>query len=137
MGKRLTIVFTLAVLSVSSVMAQNTMFLRKSPISHLNETDRKILRETIDELLVSPDGTVSNWENPETGSGGRVKVLDTEQTNGLTCRNIRARNQARGRQADGIYRLCKEADGKWRFAPTDKSSVPETTTEDTTQQEAN
>ena len=133
MGKRLTIVFTLAVLCVSSVMAQNTMFLRKSPIAHLNDTDRKILRETIDALLVSPDGTVSNWENPETGSGGRVKVLDTEEINGLTCRNIRARNQARGRQADGIYRLCKGSDGNWKFAASDKSAVPDTAIEQTTE----
>jgi surface antigen len=125
MGCRLTIVFVLAILSFNSAMAQNTMFLRKSPIAHLDETDRKILRETIDEVLASPDGTVIDWENPATGSGGRVKALDTEQINDLTCRNIRARNQARGRQADGIYRLCKGADDKWKFAASDKSAVPD------------
>ncbi|MGI9290103.1 MAG: RT0821/Lpp0805 family surface protein [Gammaproteobacteria bacterium] len=125
MGLRLTLIVALSIMTANAVMAQNTMFLRKSPIAQLNEQDRKLLRDTIDKLLVSPDGTVLDWQNPDTGSGGRVKVLDTEESDKLTCRKIRARNQARGRQADGIYRLCKEPEGEWRFASTDKSVIPE------------
>ena len=105
-----------AVLTGSITLAQNTMFLRNSPIAHLDEQDRKILRETIEEVLESPDGTVLDWSNPDTGSHGRVKVLDTHEDLDTICRNLRARNQARGRQADGIYRLCKAADGSWKFA---------------------
>ena len=63
----------LTILAASTALAQNTMFLRKSPIAHLNEDDRKILRETIDQALESPDGTVLDWSNETTGSGGRVK----------------------------------------------------------------
>jgi surface antigen len=105
-----------AVLTGGSTLAQNTMFLRNSPIAHLDEQDREILRETIEEVLESPDGTVLDWSNPDTGSHGRVKVLDTHEDLGTICRNLRARNQARSRQADGIYRLCKAADGSWKFA---------------------
>jgi surface antigen len=99
-------------------LAQNTMFLRESPIAHLSEEDRQILRATIDEVLESPDGTVKDWSNPATGSHGRVKVLDTVEDAKLntTCRNLRARNEARNRKADGIYRLCKAEDGSWKFA---------------------
>ena len=100
----------------STVLAQNTMFMRDSPIAHLDEQDRKILRNTIDELLKSPDGTVMDWSNPDTGSNGRVKVLDTHEDLDTVCRNLRARNEARGRKADGTYRLCKAEDGSWKFA---------------------
>lgn len=125
MRLHLTLIVALTVMTANAAMAQNTMFLRKSPIAHLNDADRTLLRETIDKLLASPDGTVLDWNNPDTGSGGRVKVLDTEDVEGMTCRNIRARNQAKGRQADGIYRLCKEPEGNWRFAEAGKSAVPE------------
>ncbi|MCP4001070.1 MAG: hypothetical protein GY727_09190 [Gammaproteobacteria bacterium] len=117
-------------LPASTVLAQNTMFLRESPIAHLDKQDRKILHQTINEILNSPDGTVMDWSNPKTGSNGRVKVLDTHKDLGTVCRNIRARNEARGRKADGIYRLCKAKDGSWKFAPpasaTDKGSNTET-----------
>lgn len=129
-GQRLIIFSLLAVLGVGPVLAQNTMFLRRSPIAHLNEDDRQMLRETINQLLESPDGTVMDWENPDTGSGGRVKVLDTEEVDGMTCRNIRARNQARGRQADGVYRLCQDETGTWRFATADRSAVPQSNPDD-------
>ena len=102
-------VFVLLSMPVISVpaFAQNTMFLRDSPIAHLDEDDRKILRETIEKALESPDGTVIEWSNPDTGSNGRVKVLDTQEdaTLNTTCRNLRARNEARSRRADGVYRL--------------------------------
>lgn len=106
----------MTVLISTATLAQNTMFLRNSPIAHLNTEDREILRQTIDEALAAPDGTVLEWSNPNTGSNGRVKVLDTHEEQGLTCRNLRARNEAHGRRADGIYRLCQDEDGAWRFA---------------------
>jgi len=127
MKLRMTGIFVLlSVLAANTTLAQNTMFLRKSPIAHLNEDDREILRETINQALESPDGTVLDWSNEKTRSGGRVKVLDTEETEGMVCRNIRARNQARGRLADGTYRLCKAEDGTWRFATVSKPAVRET-----------
>ena len=109
----LLIMLTTASLSVS---AQNTMFLRQSPIAHLDEQDRKILRETIKQVLEATDGTLIEWSNPDSGSNGRVKVLDTTEQNGMPCRSVRARNQSNGRQADGIYKLCKDNTGTWRFA---------------------
>lgn len=113
-----------ALLVSSAGLAQNTMFLRNSPIAHLNEVDRQILRETIEEALEAPDGTVMEWSNPDTGSGGRVKVLDTHEDQGLVCRSLRARNEAHGRRADGIYRLCRDEGGNWRFAATERTPPP-------------
>ena len=103
-------------LATEAALAQNTMFLRRSPIAQLDDADRALLRETIDEALKAPDGTVLDWSNPKTGSRGRIKVLDTHEDLGTTCRNLRARNESRGRQSDGIYRLCLAKDGTWKFA---------------------
>lgn len=102
--------------------AQNTMFLRNSPIAHLDDKDRQILRATIEQVLEEPDGTLIEWSNPDSGSNGRIKVLDTRDDGSLLCRNVRARNISHGRQADGIYRLCKDEQGKWRFASAGSES---------------
>ena len=117
-----TVILSLCALSA---FAQNTMFLRDSPIAHLDEADRTILRQTIEQALESEDGTVIDWANPDSGSFGRVKVLDTETVgpDELTCRNIRARNESHGRKADGIYRLCEDEDGNWKFAAAGKSAL--------------
>ena len=116
-------------LSAAGALAQNTMFLRQSPIAHLDEADRKILRETIEQVLEADDGTVMEWANPDSGSFGRVKVLDTAIVGEeeMVCRNIRARNESRGRKADGIYRLCKDEDDNWKFAAAGKSAINEAT----------
>ena len=113
-----------ALLVSNAGLTQNTMFLRNSPIAHLNEVDRQILRNTIEEALEAPDGTIMEWSNPDTGSTGRVKVLDTHEDQGLVCRSLRARSEAHGRRADGIYRLCRDDTGKWRFASTERTPTP-------------
>jgi surface antigen len=136
--KIFTLIFSLVLVMLSTgAIAQNTMFLRDSPIAHLNEQDRQILRQTLNELIESPDGTVMDWSNPDTDSKGRVKVLDTHEDLGTVCRSLRARNEARGRKADGTYRLCKAEDGSWKFAAplsaSDKASNTENREADQTE----
>ena len=112
---------TLTLVSVS-LSAQNLNFLRESPIGWLDDQDRAILRATIDAVMAAPDGTTTDWLNPETGSTGRLQVLDTHEDFGTTCRRLRMRNEAKGRKAGATYRLCLSADGQWRFAPSDETS---------------
>jgi len=109
----------LAVLAscMTAVNAQNLNFLGKSPLAWLDEQDQAILRETIDAVLLAPDGTTTDWLNTATGNRGRVQVIDELQDFGTTCRHIRMRNEARGRVDGGVYRLCLATDGKWKFAP--------------------
>jgi surface antigen len=104
-------------LTTLAASAQNVLFLRDSPIAWMDDTDEAILRETIEAVLAAPDGTVTDWLNPETGSKGRVQVTDTDQDFGTTCRRLRMRNEASGRKGGGNYRLCLSKDGQWRFAP--------------------
>lgn len=111
---------TVALALVSaSLSAQNLNFLRESPIGWLDDQDRAILRATIDAVMAAPDGTTTDWLNPETGSTGRLQVLDTHDDFGTTCRRLRMRNEAKGRKAGATYRLCLSSDGQWRFAPSD------------------
>ena len=118
--------FTALVLSfgIMTASAQNLLFLRESPIAWMNDADEAILRATIDAVLAAPDGTTTDWLNPETGSHGRVQVTDTHEDFGTTCRRLRMRNEASGRKGGGNYRLCLSTDGQWKFAPYTDPSQP-------------
>jgi len=115
--KRLLIAVVALAGCASVVNAQNLSFLRDSPIGWMDKQDQAILRQTIDAVLVAPDGTKTDWLNTATGSRGQVQVIDELQDFGTTCRHIRMRNEAGGRRDGGVYRLCLATDGKWKFAP--------------------
>mgnify|MGYP001819680661 CR=1 FL=1 len=121
-GVRLTALVLLLV--TTTAVAQNLLFLRESPIAWMNDADEAILRATIDAVLAAPDGTTTDWLNPETGSNGRVQVTDTHEDFGTTCRRLRMRTDASGRKSGGNYRLCLSTDGQWKFAPYTDPSQP-------------
>ena len=106
-----------ALLIAVAASAQNSAFLRDSPIASMDETDRKILRSTIESLVTAPDGTETSWFNPETGSKGKLQVTNTHADMGTTCRNIKFYNESKGRRGGGEYRLCLAKDDTWKFAP--------------------
>jgi surface antigen len=109
--------------------AQNTSFLRKSPVAGMDAKDQAILRAALDEVLAAPDGTTKDWKNPETGSFGRIQVLDSHKDMGTTCRNVRMSSEASGRKGAGNYRLCLADDNTWRFAPNQSSTAAKPVTE--------
>jgi surface antigen len=115
--QRLLVCLTVLVGCMTTASAQNLNFLGKSPLAGMDKQDQAILRQTIDAVLLAPDGTTTDWLNTVTGSRGRVQVIDELQDFGTTCRHIRMRNEARGRVDGGVYRLCLAKDGKWKFAP--------------------
>lgn len=110
----------------TAASAQNLNFLRESPIGWLDESDQAILEATIDALLEAPDGTTTDWLNPETGAHGRIQVMDTHQDFGTTCRRMKMRNEAKGRKGGGTYRLCQAEDDTWKFAPVKDQPMKET-----------
>jgi surface antigen len=108
----------LVALMAPLLMAQNTSFLSKGPIAYLTEADDELLQAAFDEALdQKADGETVEWSNPDTGHGGSIKVLDTHEDYGTTCRTLRTATQAAGRSGGGDYRLCKAADDTWQFAP--------------------
>jgi surface antigen len=117
--------FALLTCMAVSASAQNYLFLRDSPIGWLDAKDQQILLGAINSVLDSPDGTKIDWSNPDSGSNGRIQVLDKHEDFGTTCRSIRMRNEAKGRKSGGNYRLCLSEDGQWRFAPNAEEPAPE------------
>ena len=115
-----------ALMQAGVVAAQNMSFLRESPIGWMDEADQQILTAAVDELLEEPDGTVKDWVNPDSTAQGRLKVFDTHEDYGTTCRNIKMHIEAKGRKDGGIVRLCKANDGSWKFAPTRESTSDKT-----------
>ena len=113
----LALIATLLLTGITAATAQNTLFLRDSPIAFMDDQDEAILRATIDAVMAAPDGTTTDWLNPATGSKGRVQVLDTGEDFDTTCRHIRMRNEASNRKSGGTFRLCLAKDGSWKFAP--------------------
>jgi len=113
----LALIATLLLTGITAATAQNTLFLRDSPIAFMDDQDEAILRATIDAVMAAPDGTTTDWLNPATGSKGRVQVLDTGEDFDTTCRHIHLRNEASNRKSGGTFRLCLAKDGSWKFAP--------------------
>ena len=102
-------------------LAQNMSFMRESPIAWMDDSDKAVLEAAVDALLEQPDGTVSDWSNEDATAQGRLKVFDTHEDYGTTCRNIKMLIEAQGRKDGGVVRLCKAADDSWKFAPTRES----------------
>jgi len=118
MHKICRLIAGLLLVLAAPISAQNMSFLTSAPIAQLDDADKKILRETVrDALDNQPDGETVEWLNPDTEATGTIRVLDTHEDFGTTCRTIRTFTRAGGREGGGIHRLCKAEDDSWRFAP--------------------
>jgi surface antigen len=107
-----------AVLVSTSAFAQGFRWLDTSPVAHFNDEDWDMLRSTARPLLDNgADGSEDSWKNPDSGSYGSIKVLNTFQKDGLRCRRTYFSNSAGGFHGTGIFNLCKVADGSWKIAP--------------------
>lgn len=107
-----------AILLSASAFAQGYRWLDTSPVAHFNDEDWTMLRSTARAVLDNgADGTEDSWRNPDSGSYGSIKVLNTYEQNGLRCRRTYFSNSAGGFHGTGIFNLCKVADGTWKIAP--------------------
>ena len=112
------LIASIAVGTGGSLAAQNLTFLEKSPISYLTASDEELVRAAWAEALNDrADGETVEWQNDETGHFGSIRVLDTHEDFGTTCRTVRSRTRAGGLDGGGRWRACKADDGSWRFAP--------------------
>ncbi len=110
-------------LVISGLSAQNISFLQRTPIAYMNDADQDMLRPAFaDALNEQPDGAVVEWRNPDTEHGGTITVVDTHEDFDTTCRTVRVFAKAGGREGSGVYRLCKDQDDRWRFAPVRRAT---------------
>ncbi len=103
---------------VTTAAAANTWFARESAVAYMTDEDQALLTSTMNDLLDNqPDGTTVRWKSPDSDASGRLAVGKTHQDYGTTCRLIKMENTAKGVTGAGKYRLCKDDQSVWRFAP--------------------
>jgi surface antigen len=117
---------SLLALTMPFVMAQNINFLSRGPVAYMDDADKAILRQAINDALNDhADGETVEWTNPDTDNGGTITLVDTHEDYGTTCRSVRSTTRAAGRSGGGNYRLCKAEDDTWQFAPNRRQTDPD------------
>jgi len=112
----------LATALAAPATAQNIGFLRRGPVAYLSESEQILYRDTLRRALEeAADGETVEWRSDESAARGSFEVLDTHEDYGTTCRTVRTRTTAAGRQGGGALRLCRAEDGEWRLAPARRS----------------
>lgn len=113
--KRAILVCSL-LLAATGAAAQNLQFLRDQPISYFKGKDMEIFLGTLDKLLEKDViGALASWQNPETGSRGKMKLLRSFEMDGLPCKKVQVANSAGGRSSNSAMDLCKVGD-EWKIA---------------------
>ena len=105
-------------LITTSLAAQNVNFLSGRPIADMSKSEIDLLKATVGEALNDlDDGEMVDWVSNESDSSGSVRVLDTHEDYGTTCRSLELRNTVKGVDGGGRVRLCMADSGAWKFAP--------------------
>jgi surface antigen len=96
------------------------MFLQKgAPTAYFTEQDFKLMEQTLEEALKKqPEGATSDWENPKSGSSGKITIVQSYEAQGLPCKRVKAFNTAKDRSSEGEFDFCEQTDGQWKAVPT-------------------
>jgi surface antigen len=110
----------LSVWACACALGQNLGFLKDSPIGTLTDADVSMMRGAIAATLQGTDsGTYRTWQNPETGSSGKITMMSKFNTqDGRECRKLRVETHTR-RGGDGAstVSMCRTGDGDWKADP--------------------
>jgi surface antigen len=103
-------------LAAANTAAQNWVsLLKNTPAEYFDDEDLRLFldaaRKTLDQ---APDNQPVTWENPKSRNRGEMTVLRTFESKGRSCKEVRVRNEARGRKSDNRRILCK-VDERWRL----------------------
>jgi surface antigen len=89
--------------------------LKNTPAEYFDDEDLRLFldaaRKTLDQ---APDNQPVTWENPRSRNRGEMTVLRTFESKGNSCKEVRVRNESRGRKSDNRRTLCK-VDERWRL----------------------
>lgn len=92
--------------------------LRDLPFTVASDEDREMMREAIAESLENqPDGVTTGWKNPETGSQGIIRPVESFQRDGMQCRRLQLRNVIDEQSNEWMFNFCKTPEGDWKLAP--------------------
>ena len=104
------------VLAAPGAAAQNWVtLLKNTPAESFDDEDLRLFldaaRKTLNE---APDNQPVTWENPKSRNRGEMTVLRSFESRGNACKEVRVRNESRGRKSDNRRILCK-VDERWRL----------------------
>jgi surface antigen len=75
-----------------------------------------LLRTTVRELLESGEvGAEREWENPETGHGGRATLLRVFSMEKRPCGRVEQEMRGSNGTHHRTFDICKQADGSWKI----------------------
>jgi surface antigen len=94
-----------------------TGFLKNSPIAYFKEQDFQMMKQAAETVLNSEDPNASEtWKNSATGNSGEIKTLKSYNApDGRPCKQLRVDNRARAVQGASAPKICRTADGIWKF----------------------
>lgn len=91
--------------------------LRYAPVNYFTESDWSLFKETAIEVLENRKvGTMTEWENPETGHRGSFTLLTRFELEGQPCGKVKIFNSANGFTGESVFNLCKTNEGEWKIA---------------------
>ena len=107
-----------AVIAAAGAAAAQPFNLKDHVSAKFSKQDKQLFDQALDEALNSTDGVYeTKWTNRQTGTSGYLAVLEPFQEGDRTCRKVKVENYAAGESAVGEFKLCMQADGKWRVPP--------------------
>ena len=111
-----TLLAAACTLASAGAGAQNWVgLLKNTPAEFFDDEDLRIFLDTARKVLdEAPDNQPVSWENPKTRNRGEMTVLKSFESKGRPCKEVRVRNEARGRKSDNRNTLCK-VDERWRL----------------------
>ncbi|MGB5708681.1 MAG: RT0821/Lpp0805 family surface protein [Arenicellales bacterium] len=85
--------------------------------AQMDERDRLMAAQNLQySLELTPDGTTSAWQNPNTGHSGHSYPTRTMITDdGTPCREFTSNIMVGGEQHRAYGTACRQADGSWKI----------------------
>jgi hypothetical protein len=105
-----------ALLVGSLAFAQSNLgYLRDAPSGKFTAQDFELFWAAVDEVSRGKTtGVTKSWDNPATGSGGTIKLLNVfTSTDGRDCRRLRVENYAKSLKGASTQNVCAHTDGTW------------------------
>ncbi|MDA0261090.1 MAG: RT0821/Lpp0805 family surface protein [Proteobacteria bacterium] len=86
----------------------------------LDRADKLAMQSTVQQSLeTAPMGTISSWQNPDSGNSGTVTPANTfQRTDGTYCREFSQTITVGGRTEEAYGTACRQADGSWKIVST-------------------
>ena len=100
-----------------AAVAQNWVnLLKNTPAEYFDDEDLRMFLDTARKVLDggAPENQPVTWENPKSRNRGEITALRNFESKGRPCKEVRVRNESRGRKSDNRRILCK-VDERWRL----------------------